>query len=61
MSDVPEVIQAWIKQLLDPKFVSMMRSLDAEQLDIKLSSSKGKIRKNPVVIINGGPQNFVDL
>ena len=61
MTDVPDVIQAWVRQLLDPAFVEMVVRMDAEQLDVRLSASRGKVRKNPTVILNGGPQTFVDL
>ena len=60
MTDVPEVIQGWVKQLLDPTFIAMVNALNVDQIDVKLSSSKGKIRGNPMVVLNGGPQQLIE-
>ena len=58
-ADLPPVIQAWVRQLLDPTFVAMMRSWPAEQIDVRLSASKGKVRRLPEITFNGGPTEFV--
>jgi len=60
VTDVPEVVQAWVRQLLDPQFLSLIDAIDVDQIDVRLSASKGKIRKSPVIILNGGPQAMVD-
>ena len=54
-------MEAWIKQLLEPSFVELMRSQPFERVDIKLSASRGRVSRLPVVILGGGQQEFVDI
>ena len=61
VGDVPLVVEAWIRQLLDPGFLSMLQAWPVEQVDVRLSSSRGKVRARPVVILNGGPTDLVNL
>lgn len=58
--EVPPVVAAWVRQLLDPSFLAMMRAWPADQVDVRLSSSRGRVRPKPVVIFNGGPADLVD-
>jgi hypothetical protein len=37
-----------------------MRAFPAEQVDIRLSASRGRVRSKPVVVFNGGPTELVD-
>jgi hypothetical protein len=30
------------------------------QVDVRLSAARGKVRARPTVIVNGGPQSFMD-
>ena len=57
----PAFIQAWVKQLLDPQFIKLMENIPYEQIDIKLSVSKGRVRRRPIVILNGGPTEYDQL
>lgn len=57
----PAFIEAWVKQLLDPKFIELMDKIPYDQIDIKLSASKGRVRRRPVVILNGGPTEYDQL
>lgn len=57
----PAFIEAWVKQLLDPQFISLMEKIPYDQIDIKLSSSKGRVRRRPIVILNGGPTEYDQL
>ena len=59
--ELPPAIEAWIKQLLEPSFVELMRSQPFERVDIKLSASRGRVSRLPVVILGGGQQEFVDI
>jgi hypothetical protein len=59
--DVPPVIRAWVEQLLEPEFVEMIRHLPSEQIDVRLGYSRSKVRRRPVVILNGGPAEFSDI
>lgn len=59
--DVPPVIQAWVAQLLDPDFITAVSAMPTGRVDVKLSASKGKVSRSPTVVLNGGPQEWVDL
>jgi hypothetical protein len=58
--DVPPIVAAWCTQLLSPEFLSVVRAFPAEQVDVRLSASRGRVRPKPVVVFNGGPQELVD-
>lgn len=57
---LPPVIEAWLKQLLDPSFVELMRSQPYDRVDIRLSASKGRVSRLPQIMLNGGQQEFID-
>ena len=59
--ELPPAIEAWIKQLLEPSFVELMRSQPFERVDLKLSASRGRVSRLPVVLLGGGQQEFVDI
>lgn len=61
MSDaqVPAIIEAWVRQLLDPAFVNLIRTLPVERIDVRLSASRGKVSKVPQITLNGGVQEMV--
>ncbi len=59
--ELPSAVEAWIKQLLEPSFVELMRSQPFERVDIKLSASRGRVSRVPGVILGGGQQEFVDI
>jgi hypothetical protein len=59
--ELPPAIEAWIKQLLEPSFVELMRSQPFERVDLKLSASRGRVSRLPVVILGGGQQEFVEI
>jgi len=59
--ELPSAVEAWIKQLLEPSFVELMRSQPFDRVDIKLSASRGRVSRLPVVILGGGQQEFVDI
>lgn len=58
--DLPPVIRAWLEQLLDPEFVAMVRALPVDRIDVRLAASRGRVSRSPVVVLNGGPAEFVD-
>lgn len=58
--EIPPVIAAWCAQLLSPEVLRMVNAFPTEQVDIRLSAARGRVRKNPVVIFNGGPSEMVD-
>jgi len=58
---IPPVIEAWVKQLLDPVFINLIVSQPYERLDIRLSSSKNRVSRLPQITFNGGQQELIDL
>lgn len=60
MSDIPPIVEAWIGQLLDPRLVDLLRVAGDGQVDIRLSASRGRVRANPVITLNGGPSDMVE-
>lgn len=58
--EIPPVIEAWVKQLLDPGLLALLRAYPAEQVDVRLSASRGKVRRRPIVTFNGGPTDMVE-
>ena len=55
--EAPDVIQAWVRQLLDPEVIDFVRRYaDGHQLDIRLSASRGRVRARPALALNDGPQ-----
>lgn len=58
--EIPPVVAAWCAQLLSPEFLSAMRAFPSEQVDVRLSASKGRVRRKPVVVFNGGPTELVE-
>ena len=60
MTGFPPVIEAWIRQLTDPRFIDMVQNWPAEQVDVRLSASRGRVRRLPEIVFNGGPQQMVE-
>lgn len=58
--EIPPVVAAWCAQLLSPEVLRMLNAAESEQIDIRLSASRGRVRRNPVIIFNGGPSDMVD-
>lgn len=56
---LPPVIEAWVKQLLDPDFVNLIRAANSERIDIRLSCAKGRVARLPQITLNAGPQELV--
>lgn len=61
LPEVPPVVQGWIRQLLAPDLLALMRVHGSGQVDVRLSSAGGKVRQQPVVTLNGGPQPFAEV
>jgi len=52
--NLPPAIEAWVRQLLDPEFVALMRMQPYDRVDIRLSASKNRVSRLPQVVFNGG-------
>lgn len=58
--EVPAVVQHWVRQLLDPDFVSMVREAGERQVEVRLMSSRGRVRRRPALLLDVGPQDMVE-
>lgn len=61
VSEPPEIVLQWISQLLNPDFIALLSVCPLEKIDVRLAASKGRVSKSPMVVINGGPQEFQNL
>lgn len=57
---LPEALRGWIEQLLEPEVTRLFDVFPDAQIDVRLSASKGKIRRNPTITVNGGPTEMID-
>lgn len=57
---LPDLIQAWLAQLLDPAFVDFVSRVDDHQIDVKLSGSHGRVRRRPAISIDEGMKEMVE-
>ena len=57
---LPEVLRTWIEQLLEPEITRLFDVFPDAQIDVKLTASKGKVRRYPSITINGGPVEMID-
>lgn len=55
--EVPAHVQAWVRQLLelDPAVLAV-----DGQVEIRLYANRGKVRKSPMIVLNGGPSEMVE-
>ena len=51
--EVPEIVQEWIGQLLNPEFVDLIRACPDRPVDVRLSASKGRVKRLPTITIGG--------
>jgi hypothetical protein len=56
---VPPFVREFVRQLLDPDLLAVLRAAGAGQVDVTLSASNGKVRARPTVTLNAGPQRMV--
>lgn len=52
-----DVIRSWVAQLLDPSITSLVVDRDG-QIEVRLYANRGKVRKTPMVVLNGGPSEM---
>lgn len=57
---VPAVVEAWVAQLCDPDTLALIEAAGEANVDIRLSASKGRVRRHPVVTVGAGPNQLVD-
>lgn len=59
LADVPEHVQAWVRQLLDMD-PGVLKAGEDGQIEVRLYANRGKVRKQPMVVLNGGPVEMVE-
>lgn len=57
---LPEALRAWIEQLLEPEVTRLFDVFPDAQIDVRLSASRGKVRRHPTITVNGGPMEMID-
>lgn len=57
---LPDALRAWIEQLLEPEITRLFDVFPEDQIDIRLSASRGKVRRRPSITVNGGPMEMID-
>jgi hypothetical protein len=45
---------------MSPEVLGLIESFPEAQIDLRLSAAKGKVRANPSITVNGGPQPMMD-
>ena len=59
LDTLPPIVRAWILQLTSPEMTAMLAAQPDAQIDVRLSASRGKVRRRPVITLNGGPSDQV--
>lgn len=57
---LPEALRAWIEQLLEPEVTRLFEVFSEDQIDVRLSASRGKVRRRPTITVNGGPMEMIE-
>jgi hypothetical protein len=59
LDQLPPVIQAWLRQLLDPDLLQLIeRATSDHQVEVRLYANMGRVRKRATLIMDGGPQEM---
>jgi hypothetical protein len=58
--DVPDFVQGWVRSLLDPELLTVLRDAGNRQIEIRLYVHKGRIRRRPALLLDAGSQEMVD-
>ena len=59
LDEPPAFVQEWVRQLLSPETLDLLRLAGDRQVDVRLSAASGRVRRRPVVSFDAGPQEFV--
>jgi hypothetical protein len=58
-AEVPFFVQVWVRQLLDPETMELLRAAGDRQIDVTLSANKAHVKRRPRIVI-GGSHEVVD-
>lgn len=58
--DLPPVLRAWLEQLLSPDLIALIgsTSIANSSIDVRLSANRGRVRRQPVITLNGGTSDM---
>lgn len=54
------IIMSWVGQILDPFIQTLVEHHPDQQIEITLRASNGRVRANPTVTFNAGPQKMIE-
>lgn len=52
--DLPPIVAEWVKQLTSPEMIALLTVVPTSQIDVTLSAAKGKVRRLPRIVLDGG-------
>lgn len=59
VEELPLIVRAWLQQLLDDDVIDLVNRLETDhQIEVRLYSNAGRVRKKPTLILDGGPQEM---
>jgi hypothetical protein len=56
---LPPVLEAWVRQLLSEDLVRLVTDAGEGQIEIRLVANRGKVRRQPTVLLNAGSADLV--
>lgn len=59
-TDVPEFVQHWVRALLDPEILDLVRAAGGRQIELRLYANGGKVRRRPTVLVGVGQVDEVN-
>lgn len=59
---VPQFVQAWVRSLLDPEMLDLLRKAESgdRQIEIRFYVSRGRIRRRPTLLLDAGNHEMID-
>ena len=54
-------MEAWVRQLLEPTTLQLLRDAGDGQVEVRLIANNGKVRDRPAILLNAGPQPLVGV
>ncbi len=58
---VPMFVQGWIRSLLDPDLLAVLREAGDRNIEVRLVASRGRIRRRPALLLDAaGNTDMVD-
>jgi hypothetical protein len=57
---VPDFVQGWVRSLLDPDLLTVLRDAGDRQIELRLYVNRGRIRRRPALLLDAGSQEMVE-